>query len=340
VYLRDSHGTNTLSTMGANQTGLFIGTAPKATYRLCITEDAPTESPIEEANWLVAAEYADSCGVDVISSSLGYTTFDNTALSHTYADLNGKTTLITQAATIAARVGMLVVNSAGNDGAATWHYIGAPADADSIISAGAVTAALVRSSFSSYGPTADGRIKPDLAALGTSAAVISATGASVRSSGTSFSCPILAGMAAGFWQANPTLTVQQVISFLKRSGSQALNPDNSLGYGIPNFATAYNLANPTAPLAALQATTLAALQVYPNPSPGDDLTLDVPAELRNTALQVRFYDVRGALVAQQQVSASAAPTVALRPGPLRQGVYTCTVQSATAAPRALRFVKL
>ena len=340
VYQLNSHGTNTLSTMGANQTGLFIGTAPKATYRLCITEDAATESPVEEVNWLVAAEYADSCGVDVISSSLGYTTFDNTALSHTYADMNGRTTIITRAATIAARVGMIVVNSAGNDGATAWHYIASPADADSIITVGAVTSVLVRSSFSSYGPTADGRIKPDLAALGTSAAVISTTGASTRSSGTSFSCPILAGMTAGFWQANPTLTAQQVISFLKRSGTQVNAPDNSLGYGIPDFVRAYNLANPATPLAASAALASALLRVYPNPSHDDELALDVPAELRGLPLQVRFYDMRGTLVAEQQISATTASTIALRPGSLTQGVYNCLVLSAKTAPHALRFVKL
>lgn len=340
VYQRSSHGTNTLSTMGANQTGLFIGTAPKATYHLCITEDTSTEYPIEEANWLIAAEYADSAGVDVISSSLGYTTFDNTLYNHTYADMNGRTTLITQAAVVAARVGMIVCNSAGNDGAGAWRYIGAPADADSIISVGAVTAAGVRSSFSSYGPTADGRIKPDLAAQGTSSAVISQTGASTRSSGTSFSCPILAGMVAGFWQANPTLTNQQVISFLKRSGTQAANPDNSLGYGIPDFVRAYNLAHPDMPLGTGKATGLAALNVYPNPTHDSELSLQLPDDLRGTPLQVRFYDVRGALVAEQRLAPTSAASVALTPGTLKGGVYICTVQAGQTAPRTVRFVQL
>ena len=340
VYVRSNHGTNTLSTMGASQTSLFIGTAPKATYRLFITEDTNSETPIEEANWLIAAEYADSAGVDVISSSLGYTTFDNTAQSHTYAEMNGRTTIVSRAATVAARVGMLVCNSAGNDGAGTWRYIGAPADADSIISVGSVTAALVRSSFSSYGPTADGRIKPDLAALGSSAAVITPTGASARSSGTSFACPILAGMAAGFWQANPRLTAQQVISFLKRSGTQALAPDNSLGYGIPDFVRAWNLANPNIPLATrARASAQPQLLVYPNPSHDEELALLLPTELRGQALQVRIYDVRGALVAQQQLKATAASSVALRPGPLTQGVYNCTVQAENSAPRTVRLVK-
>jgi len=341
VYTRSSHGTNTLSTMAVSQPGLFIGTAPKATYRLLITEDTDSETPVEEANWLVAAEYADSAGVDVISSSLGYTTFDNPAQSHTYADMNGRTTIVSRAAAVAARVGMLVCNSAGNDGAGTWRYIGAPADADSIISVGSVTSTMVRSSFSSFGPTADGRIKPDLAALGTSAAVISATGSSVRSSGTSFSCPILAGMAAGFWQANPRLTAQQVIFYLKRSGSQMSAPDNSLGFGIPDFVRAWNLANPNIPLAnTARASAQPQLAVYPNPSAGEELALVLPTELQGKALRVRIYDGRGALVAEQEVRASAAASVSLRTGPLAQGVYNCTVQATSAAPRAARFVKL
>jgi serine protease AprX len=331
VYLRDGHGTNCLSTMAANQTGPFIGTAPKATYRLCITEDAGSENPIEEANWLVAAEYADSCGVDVISSSLGYTTFDNAALSHTYADMNGRTTIATQAATVAARVGMLVVNAAGNDGNATWRYIGAPADADSIISVAAVSAALTRASFSSYGPSADGRIKPDLAAQGGAAAIVSVAGAVGRGNGTSFACPILAGMAAGFWQANPGLTAQQVISYLKQSATQANAPDNSLGWGIPNFPKAQALANPFVPLSDLS--------IYPNPlAAGQDLLLNVPTDLRNIPLTVRMYDVRGALVAEQQLTASSA-TAVLAAGRLRPGLYLCRVQWQGEAPRTLRFAK-
>jgi serine protease AprX len=331
VYLRDGHGTNCLSTMAANQVGTFIGTAPKATYRLCITEDTGSENPIEEANWLLAAEYADSCGVDVINSSLGYTTFDNPALSHTYADMNGRNTIAAQAATVAARVGMLVVNAAGNDGNGGWRYIGAPADADSIISVAAVTAALTRASFSSYGPSADGRIKPDLAAQGGSAAIVSTSGAPARGNGTSFACPILAGMAAGFWQANPGLTAQQVISYLKQSATQAKAPDNSLGWGIPNFPKANELANPFVPLADLS--------IYPNPlADGQDLLLNVPTDLRNTPLKVRVYDVRGALVAEQQLI-TLSPTAVLQAGRLRPGIYLCRVQWGDEAPRTLRFAK-
>ncbi len=331
VYLRDGHGTNCLSTMAANQAGTFIGTAPKATYRLCITEDTGSENPIEEANWLVAAEYADSCGVDVISSSLGYTTFDNAALSYTYADMNGRTAIASRAATVAARVGMLVVNAAGNDGNAAWHYIGAPADADSIITVGAVSAALTRASFSSYGPSADGRTKPDLAAQGGAAAIVSTTGVPTYGNGTSFACPILAGLAAGFWQANPSLTAQQVISYLKQSATQASAPDNSLGWGIPNFAKANALAQPFVPLADLS--------IYPNPlADGQDLFLNVPTDLRNQPLTVRVYDARGARVAEQPLTATSA-TATLAVGRLRPGLYLCRVQWGNGEARTLRFVK-
>jgi serine protease AprX len=138
VYVRNSHGTNCLGLIAGELPGTYVGTAPHATFHLCITEDVATEYPIEEANWLAAAEYADSVGVDVISSSLGYNTFDRPAVSHTYADLNGRTAIGSLAALGAARAGMIVVNSAGNDGNNAWHYIGVPADADSIISVGAV----------------------------------------------------------------------------------------------------------------------------------------------------------------------------------------------------------
>ena len=241
VYWRNSHGTNTLGLIAGELPGAYVGTAPRATFHLCITEDVGSETPAEEANWLAAAEYADSAGVDVISSSLGYNTFDNPAASHTYADLNGRTALGSLAALGAARVGMVVVNSAGNDGTNAWHYVGVPADADSIITVGAVDSLRQHAGFSSYGPTADGRLKPTLAAMGVASAVLSPAGAIVRGNGTSYACPELAGLVAGFWQANPTLTAQEVIGALCRSASQAQHPDNALGFGIPNFAAAQAL---------------------------------------------------------------------------------------------------
>lgn len=342
VYRRDSHGTNCLSAMAASETGVYVGTAPKASYRLYLTENTTGENPIEEVNWALAAERADSAGVDIISSSLGYYDFDTAYGSYTYADMNGRTTLVTRAAAVAARVGMVVVNAAGNEGGGAWRYIIAPADADSVLAVGAVDSLRVRAGFSSVGPSSDGRIKPNLAAQGRQTAVVSPGGQVFRGNGTSYSCPVLAGMVAGFWQANPRLTAQQVVGFLQRSGSQFASPDNLLGYGIPNFVTAYNLANPGNPLAtaAGAASAAAQLAVFPNPTQENELYLHLTDAFRAAPLRVRFYDVRGALVAEQQLPASAAAQVRLRPGALRQGVYTCEVQAGAGARRTVRFSTL
>ncbi|TGE24395.1 T9SS type A sorting domain-containing protein [Hymenobacter aquaticus] len=339
VYLRNDHGTNCLSTMAANQPGFFIGTAPKAKYRLCVTEDIYSEHPVEEMNWLIAAEYADSAGVDVISSSLGYNTFDYPSIDYAYADLNGRTAISTRAAAGAARVGMLVVNSAGNEGASGWRYITAPADADSILTVGAVDASQQLAGFSSVGPTADGRLKPNVVAMGVQSAILTPSGTATRGNGTSFSCPITAGMVAGFWQANRNLTAQQVISYLQRSGSRASTPNNLVGYGVPNFVQAYALANPGTPLpTAPAAGAPSELVVYPNPTSTDELAVQLTPDLQGSPLSVRVYDARGAVVAQQQLPATTAAQVQLRPGPLAKGVYTCTIASAKAQ-RTVRFEK-
>ena len=330
VYQRSSHGTNTLSTMAANEPGFFVGSAPKATYHLCITEDIYSEHPVEEANWLAAAEYADSTGVDVISSSLGYTDFDAPSPSYSYADMNGRTAICSRAATIAARVGMLVVSAAGNEGNRLWHYISAPADADSILTVGAVDSLGNHAFFSSFGPTADGRIKPTLSAMGQDAAVLSASGTPFRGSGTSFACPVLAGMAAAFWQANPTLTAQQVIATLRSTASKATTPDNTLGYGLPNFGRAYNSLHPNTPLDTMAPTPPESLVLYPNPRGTGALMLVLPAILRGMPLDIQVFDMRGAVVARQQLPASPAAEVALKLGGLAKGQYQCEVSSGTA----------
>ncbi|GAB3583966.1 S8 family serine peptidase [Hymenobacter daeguensis] len=340
VYLRNSHGTNCLAAIGGNQSGFFIGSAPKATFHLCITEDVYSEHPIEEANWLAAAEYADSAGVDIISSSLGYTDFDAPSPSYTYADMNGRTAISSRAATMAARVGMLVVNAAGNEGSNPWHYISAPADADSIMSVGAVDSVGNHAYFSSYGPTSDGRIKPTLSAMGFASAVLAANGTAFRGSGTSYACPILAGMAAGFWQANPTLTAQQVILALRSTATQATNPDNTLGYGIPNFVSAYNALHPNAPLAAESAVAAAAgsLGIYPNPNGNGPLTLVLPTSLRGQALSVRVLDARGAVVAKKMLPATNLSETQLQLPALAKGAYTCEV-SAGNIRQNVKFVQ-
>jgi len=344
VYRRNGHGTACLSLIGGELPGYYVGTAPRATFHLCITEDVASESPMEEANWLAAAEYADSAGVDIISSSLGYNTFDDPALSHTYAQLNGRTAISSQAALGAARAGMVVVNSAGNDGSNSWHYIGVPADADSIITVGAVDSLRNQAGFSSFGPTADGRIKPTLSSMGVASAVLAPSGVAVRGNGTSYACPELAGLVAGFWQASPTLSAQQVIQALKAGASQAQNPDNSLGYGIVNFVTSYNLLHPGTPLAAKEAAGAApaGLAVFPNPSHLDELMLALPPSLRGQVLRVRVRDTKGALIGEQLLPASPAATVPLRlpSRSLAPGAYLCTVQPvAGGAAQTVRFVR-
>ncbi|QHJ06403.1 S8 family serine peptidase [Hymenobacter busanensis] len=333
VYEKNSHGTNTLSCMGANQANVYIGTAPKASYHLLLTEDVFSEHPIEEANWLIAAEYADSAGVDIISSSLGYTTFDAPSRDHTYADMNGRTALASRAATVAARTGILVVNSAGNDGNNSWRYIGAPADADSVLTVGAVDSMGLRAAFSSVGPTSDGRIKPNLSAQGVIAAIVSPSGLVGRGNGTSFACPVLAGMAASFWQANPTLTAQQVLQFLQQSASQATAPNNLIGYGIPNAERANILAKTGTPTAGGQ------LSIFPNPT-SRELYLSLPADLRNQPLHVVIHDVRGALIGEQLLAPSGAAQVPLRVPALRSGMYLCTVEpQGGGKTHTLRFLQ-
>lgn len=235
------HGTMVLSTMAGNSPGQIVGTAPHASYFLFRTEDATAEYLMEEYYWVQAAEYADSLGIDILNTSLGYTRFDNPAEDHTYADLNGDTTPITIGADLAAKKGMLVINSAGNEGGNPWHYISAPADGDSVMAVGAVDANGAYAYFSSVGPTADGRIKPDVVTQGFNAYVASVPSGISVASGTSFSSPILTGAAACLWQANPTYSNMEIFNAIKQSGSRASNPDNQLGWGIPDFQIANSL---------------------------------------------------------------------------------------------------
>jgi subtilisin family serine protease len=240
VYLRHSHGTSVLSTIAGYVENEYVGTAPDAQFYLFITEDATQEHPLEESLWVEAAEYADSLGIDVLNTSLGYTEFDNPAYNHTYEDLNGQTTTISKGAEIAFSKGMLVINSAGNSGNNAWHYIGAPADAPSILSIGAVDASGSIASFSSYGPTYDGRVKPDVCAQGSGSALINTSNVITSGSGTSFSGPILAGVATCFWQAFPEKTNQEIAQSIRESAHLYNTPDDQYGYGIPNFESAFD----------------------------------------------------------------------------------------------------
>jgi subtilisin family serine protease len=236
-----NHGTKVLSCMLSDKRGKLIGTAPRANYYLFRTEVSIGEFPVEEDYWVAALEYADSLGVDVLTTSLGYSTFDGTAVTnHTRAQLDGKTVPISKAASLAASRGMLLFLSAGNEGNKSWTNITFPADAENVITVGSVMRDSTLSGFSSRGPTADKRVKPDLVAMGSGVRVVVNSGNSVTSDGTSFSTPIMAGLGACLWGAFPDLKASELIRFLRESGNRYQNPNEFYGYGIADVYKAYN----------------------------------------------------------------------------------------------------
>lgn len=243
VFCEDDHGTKVLSCIAANLPGVMVGTAPEASFLLIKSEDTRGEFPIEEDLWVAAVEYADSVGVDIVSSSLGYFRYDSIVDYYSRSDLDGQTAFVSRIADIAVKKGMLVVCSAGNEGGNEWEKITFPADAPDILTVGSITSDREKSSFSSVGMTADYRIKPDVVALGTMVCVINSAGQIQYTNGTSFSAPIVAGMAACLWQAFPLLKSAELIKLIKDSSSQNQHPDAQLGYGIPNMLDAYNKAN-------------------------------------------------------------------------------------------------
>jgi serine protease AprX len=237
VYRVGSHGSRVLSTMAYFSDGFYVGTAPEAKYILFRTEDEQSETRQEEDNWVAAAEAADSMGADLINTSLGYNLFDNPADNYSYDDMDGRTTIISRGAVMAARKGILLCTSAGNEGARPWRFITAPADADSILTVGAVTSIGEPAGFSSEGPTSDGRIKPNVVAQGVASAVISTTGLAYNS-GTSFSSPIMCGLVACLWEAFPEENNIEIIRRVERNSSMFEDPNNKMGHGIPDFSRA------------------------------------------------------------------------------------------------------
>jgi subtilisin family serine protease len=236
-----SHGTMTLSVLGGYAPGHLIGPAFNAAFILAKTEDTSSETPVEEDNWAAAAEWAEARGADVISSSLGYLTYDPGFPSYRPEDMNGQTAISTRAADLAGERGVVVVNSAGNAGPSTLHNtLGAPADGRLVLTAGAVTSSGTRAPFSSVGPTADGRIKPDVAAQGVAVTAAGPGTASGYTSvnGTSFSCPLTAGVVALVLQARPSARVRELEEILRATASQAGQPDNLLGWGIVDASRA------------------------------------------------------------------------------------------------------
>jgi serine protease AprX len=317
-YTNSSHGTMVLSTMGGYVANELVGTAPDAGYYLFITEDAANENPVEESLWVEAAEMSDSLGVDVINTSLGYFGYDNPNYSYTYADMDGQTSFIARGADIAFTRGMVVVISAGNSGNSSDPNISTPADAANVLTIGAVDASGDYASFSSIGPTADGRVKPDVVAQGLAAVVANPAGAVITASGTSFSGPIMAGMVASFWQAFPQLTNAQIVQVIKESASLFASPTDEMGYGIPDFFNALELA-----ALSVDHPETANFIVFPNPA-HDTITVSLPANVSDA--QLTFYNALGQIVAKKSVSANAH-TVYI--DDFANGIYLYTITSGT-----------
>lgn len=243
VYSELDHGMSVLSCMAANTPGVMVGTSPEASFWLFCTEDPDCECRAEEDYWAQAIEYADSIGVDIVNTSLGYHAFDDTGMNYRYRDLDGHTSLMSASASMAASKGIVVVCSAGNSGNKVWKKITPPADAENVLTVGAVDATRVNTVFSSIGNTADGRVKPDVMARGGAATIIRSDGNVKQANGTSFSTPILCGAVACLWQACPQLTAFELMELVRRVSDRYDFPDNIYGYGIPDFWKAYTLYN-------------------------------------------------------------------------------------------------
>jgi hypothetical protein len=288
----------------------MVGTAPKADYWLLRSEEDYSnnhiENLIEEYNWVSAAEFADSVGADIINSSLGYTIFDDPSHDHTYEDMDGNTTPITIGADLAVSKGMIVVNSAGNAGTSPWFYIGAPADGDSVFSIGAVDGGGNFASFSSNGPTYDGRIKPNVVAQGSGSAIIDPGNGSVTfGSGTSFSSPITAGMVACLWQANPNKRNTEIMEAIESSGSLANEPNNQMGWGIPDYVLAHSILT----VIYYSFEPAKGMDVFPNPFASE---LNISFEEDNISInRIELTDVSGKLVFEKDIDQSKSTRLQL-----------------------------
>lgn len=291
-----SHGTVVLSDMAGFIQDQFVGTAPDASYYLFLTEDVSSENPVEESYWVEAAERADSLGVDMINTSLGYRVFDNSNYDYTPADMNGQVAFISKGASIAVEKGILVVVSAGNAGAIAWQTVGAPADSPDVLSVGAVDANGDYVSFSSQGGAAQvGYQKPDVVARGGAAYVVNQNNTIGQLNGTSFSSPILCGGIASLWQGIPNASATEVMDFVRQSASQFSTPDDLLGYGIPDLDLARNLA------LSIEDQSIETVKVYPNPVT-NSLTIDYSN--LNINADITLYNQLGQQVLKAQVNST------------------------------------
>ncbi len=324
VFQGNSHGRSVLSCMAGQLPGAIFGTAPEADYVLLRTEDTDSEYPVEEDNWISGAELADSLGCDMLNTSLGYTTFDDSTMDHRYEDLDGQTLRISIAANIASRKGMIPVQSAGNSGTSEWYYISAPADAIDILATGAVGDVENYAPFSSHGPSADGRVKPDVCAMGWGSIVLRPDVDSVAAAnGTSFAAPILAGLVACLWQLHPERTSQQIMDAVRRSGSFFSTPSDSLGHGVPDFAAAHAWLELTAGLAGRVGEEV---RVFPVPFQ-DELFLRLSSGT-NGPVRISLVDASGRMVVDLRTTANSDGLIRIGSGlgTLASGAYVLRVE--------------
>jgi serine protease AprX len=323
VYQYSEHGTGVLSVIGMHTEGEFTGGAYHATFQLYVTENVASEYRIEEYNWLFAAERADSSGVDIINTSLGYNTFDDDDMDYAKADMDGNTAVITRAAQVAASKGIFLVNSAGNSGTdPSWQIITAPADGEDVLAVGNVNLQGEKSATSSIGPTADSRTKPDVVALGVGVSVYRANGNIGGANGTSFSSPLTAGLIAGLRQKYPSLSRADLMDAVRLSASKASSPDNQLGYGIPHYRAVVNYLEVT----GVEPDQNRNLVIYPNPV-RDTFTIapKKPAQIQVT--NVAIANARGQIIAvDNMVYDWPDNTYSMNISHLVSGVYFLTVR--------------
>lgn len=287
VFGQSTHGMSVLSVIGGFLPGEIIGSAPDASFWLIRSENAFSEYIIEEDNWIAAAEFADSVGADIINTSLGYSEFDNNLQNHDYADMDGNTTRISRAADIATSKGMLVVVSAGNEGNSAWKYITAPGDADSVLTIGAVDPYLNVADFSSRGPSSDNQVKPEVMAIGKGIYVAKPDGTIRPGNGTSYSAPLITGLAACLWQANKEASAMEIRQAICKSADRFYLPDEDRGYGIPDF----NLANVLLQMEQADSPVDKAVTVFPNPF--QSLLYMVFRYSTNEPVDISLYDISG-----------------------------------------------
>lgn len=327
IFKYNQHGSNVLSLIASNDPESLLAGAPESNYILCITEEVPTEFRIEEYNWVKAAEYSDSLGVDIINSSLGYWDFDDPEMDYIFEDMDGETALITKGANIASDKGILVVTSVGNYGSRGASSLTAPADAKGIIAVGSVNGDLERSAFSSQGPTADGRVKPELTTNGNQVWLIRSNGNLGRATGTSFSAPQIAALAAGLWQAKPDWNKEKMLNALLESADNFESPDNDFGYGIPNFTKAYLGEILNIPLEEKEEDW----KVFPNPISGNSLFINFG---NNQQGEFSLFDMQGKVLSQLKVKRNSPKEPFLIDLPvLSNGMYIVEMQAGNQVRR-------